>query len=75
LGQHVELAFSLANSLGLDQVDQLDHLTLQFHQLSACLPKASVGFGTLLELSKLCGLGGDIPRTGTAAIGEDFGLM
>jgi hypothetical protein len=65
----------LADSLGLDQVDQLEHLTMQLYQVSACLPKTSIGFGALLETFPLCGLRCDVPRPCTATVGEHLGLM
>jgi hypothetical protein len=65
----------LENTLGLDLVDELQHLTLKFHQLGACLPEASIGFGTLLEAFKLFWAGRDVARPRTAAVGEDLGLV
>jgi hypothetical protein len=65
----------LSDPFGFDKVNQFNHLALQLYQLSACLPKASVGIGPLLEAFKLCGLRCDVPRPGAAAVGEHFGLM
>ena len=75
LSQDVELWFSLSDPLGLNEVYQLQHLTLQFHQLGARLPEASIGLRALLERFELFGLRCDVLSSRTAAVGEHLGMM
>jgi hypothetical protein len=67
--------FSLADPFGLDVIDQPHHLSVDVHQLSACLSEPPIGFRPLLEGFQLSRLGGDVLGPWTAAIRKDLGLM
>jgi hypothetical protein len=65
----------LADPFSFDEVDLLQHLALQFHQLGARLPKAAIGMSALLEGFELSGLRDDILRSRTPSIREHLGVM
>jgi hypothetical protein len=65
----------LADPFGLDGVDHLHRLLVEFDQLGASLPEPPVGLGPLLEGFEFSRLGGDVLRPRTAAIRKDLGLM